>query len=141
VYAARFGGVAGGLICLAVYVTAPLFLVFGPLVLTDIPIALFSVLTVWAFANLWQKPESRQIRIFALCFAGALLVKFSAIILMIGFLVAGLSTRWMPVQGQPSLPGRWSAVRRGVLLAVLLAYCFYFVLSWNAWAVQCLRSC
>src|SRR5690348_7970525 len=38
IYARRLGGIWGGLICLTVYVSTPVFLVFGPLVLTDIPI-------------------------------------------------------------------------------------------------------
>jgi len=139
VYATRLGGIGGGLICLAVYVSHPVFLTFGPLVLTDIPIALFSVLTIWAFASLWRKPDRATIRIFTLCLAGALLCKFSALILLLGILTAGLSTRWMPLADQPAAQAerkawlrlRWRATGKGLLLAALLVYAFYFVFSWN----------
>jgi 4-amino-4-deoxy-L-arabinose transferase-like glycosyltransferase len=123
----RLGGVAGGLICLAVYVSAPVFLVFGPLVLTDIPIAFFSVLTVWTFAEMWERPERVQVWRFALCLAGAFLVKFSAPILLLGLICAGLSNRG---QGAPRKV-RWRAFGKGVLLAALVVYAVYFVLSWN----------
>jgi dolichyl-phosphate-mannose--protein O-mannosyl transferase len=51
-FAAEFGGPWGGLLCLAAYITTPAFLVFGPLILTDIAVALFSLLTLWSFASL-----------------------------------------------------------------------------------------
>ena len=119
----RFGGVAGGLVCLAVYVSAPVFLAFGPLVLTDIPIAFFSVVTVWTFAEMWERPERAQVWRFALCLAGAFLVKFSAPILLFGLICAGLSKRSGKV--------RWRAFGKGVLLAALVVYFVYFVMSWN----------
>ncbi len=137
--ARRLGGMVAGLICLVLYATAPVFLVFGPLVLTDIPIALFSLLTVWAFANLWRRPESRNIWSFALCLAGAFLCKFSAPILLLGVLISGLTTRWMPVSEQPSVPAerkvwrrlRWRATLKSLLWTALIVYAFYFVFSWN----------
>src|SRR5215467_9296135 len=45
VFGARLGGIWGGLLCLTAFVTTPAFLVFGPLVLTDVAITLFSLLT------------------------------------------------------------------------------------------------
>lgn len=39
--ASRLGGSWAGFLCLSIYITTPTFLTFGPLVLTDIPIALF----------------------------------------------------------------------------------------------------
>ncbi len=139
IYAQRLGGMAAGLICLAIYVTAPLFLVFGPLVLTDIPIALFSVLTIWAFANLWRNPDRARMWIFVACLSGAFLSKFSAQILLLGVLVAGLTTRWMPVYDQPPTPPerkawrrlRWRAAGKALLWTALLVYLFYLVFSWN----------
>ena len=138
-YAKHLGGLVGGLICLSVYATAPIFLVFGPLVLTDIAIALFSVLTVWAFGNMWREPGSTNRWLFTLAFGGALLSKFSAPILLLGILISGLSTRWMPVYDQPPDKGerkawrrlRWRATMKSLLWAALLVYTFYFVFSWN----------
>ena len=59
-FGSRLGGPRGGLLCLAVYVSTPTFLTFGPLVLTDVPIALFSVLALWTFAGMWRDPESSE---------------------------------------------------------------------------------
>jgi 4-amino-4-deoxy-L-arabinose transferase-like glycosyltransferase len=138
-FATRLGGVWGGLICLAVYVSAPVFLAFGPLVLTDIPIALFSVLTIWAFANLWRSPQRANVWVFALCLSGAFLSKFSALILLLGILTSGLTTRWLPLYDQPASTNerkvwrrlRWRAAGKGLLWTVLLVYAFYLVLSWK----------
>jgi hypothetical protein len=112
IYAAYLGGIWGGLLCLAVYVSTPVFLVFGPLVLTDIPIALFSVLTLWAFGNLWRDPERASIWIFAASLAGAFLSKFSAPILVFAILVSGLTTRWMALYDQPVIKAERKAWRR-----------------------------
>ena len=139
VYARRLGGIGGGLICLAAYVSAPVFLVFGPLVLTDIPIALFSVLTVWAFGNLWRSPDRTSIWLFTLSLSGAFLCKFSAPVLLLGVLTSGLTTRWMPLCDQPRAKAerktwrrlRWRATGKGLLWTALLVYAFYFVFSWN----------
>ena len=138
-FATRLGGVWGGLICLTVYVSAPVFLAFGPLVLTDIPIALFSVLTISAFANLWRSPQRTNIWLFTLCLSGAFLSKFSALILLLGILTSGLTTRWLPLYDQPAARDerkvwrrrRWRAAGKGLLWTVLLVYAFYLVLSWN----------
>src|SRR5260370_13804810 len=54
VFGRRLGGDWGGLLCLAAYTTMPAFLTFGPLVLTDVAIALFSVLTLWTLGELWR---------------------------------------------------------------------------------------
>jgi 4-amino-4-deoxy-L-arabinose transferase-like glycosyltransferase len=45
-YGARLGDFWGGLLCLCAYATMPVMLAFGPLVLTDIAITLFFVLTL-----------------------------------------------------------------------------------------------
>ena len=46
-YARSIGGDWGGLLCLAVYVSTPTFILFGSLVLTDLPVTLFCLLTLW----------------------------------------------------------------------------------------------
>src|SRR6267142_1317023 len=76
--AKRLGGAWGGLLCLAVYVSTPAFLTFGPLVHTDLAVTLFSLLSLWAFAELWQEPNRKNALLFGLCLAGALLSKFTA---------------------------------------------------------------
>jgi len=124
---------------LIAYVTAPVFLVFGPLVLTDLAITLFSLWTLWRFAELWQNPTRRNMLLFAVALAGALLSKFSAGILFFAFLGFSLSTRWRAVPGQPEgkqearlwRRARWRRTFVGVLWATAIVYVVYFIFSWN----------
>ena len=87
----------GGLLCLSTYVSMPAFLAFGPLVHTDIPVTLFTLLSLWTFAELWKEPSRRRVILFTLCFAGALLSKFTSGILLFAFGAFVLATRWWPV--------------------------------------------
>ncbi len=135
----RLGGSWGGLLALIAYATAPVFLAFGPLVLTDVAITLFSILALWTFSELWQNPTRKNTVLFALSLAGALLSKFSAGILFFAFAGAILSVMRWPVPGQPC--GKlevecWRRERRratfkGILWAATLVYVVYFVFSWN----------
>ena len=135
----RLGGDWGGLLCLAAYTSMPAFLAFGPLVLTDVAIALFAVLTLWTLGELWRNPDRQNTRWYALALAGALLSKFSCGILFIAILTFVLSTRWWPLADHPDDKDavrawrklRWRALRRGALLAAVLVYVVYFVFSWN----------
>lgn len=139
VYARRLGGAWGGLLCLTLYVSAPVFLTFGPLVLTDTAVTLFSLLAVWALAEMWRNPSRRHITVFGVTLAAALLSKFSAGILLIAFLTFAVSTRWRPVSVQPTASPdarawrrlRWRGMGKGTLLAALIVYAFYLVFSWN----------
>jgi hypothetical protein len=135
----RLGGTFGGLLCLTAFVTSPVFLAFGPLVLTDVAVTLFSLWTLWAFADLWQDPSRRRVFLFALSLAAALLSKFSAGILVIALITFALATRWFPVASQPTNKAgarawrktRWRATRKGVLFAAIFVYAVYFVFSLN----------
>jgi dolichyl-phosphate-mannose-protein mannosyltransferase len=139
VYARKIGGDWGGLLSLAAYVSTPTFIVFGPLVLTDLPVTLFCLLTLWRFAELWQKPTRRNVFLFGLCLAGALLTKFSSGLLFLAFGAFALSTRFLALsktpQGKPELRAwrrlRWQWTRKGVWLAAIVVYCFYFLFSLN----------
>ena len=139
VYARRMGGNWGGLLCLSIFVSTPTFLAFGPLVHTDIAVTLFSILTLWRFAEMWQNPDRKNVMLFALSLAGALLSKFTAGILFFAFVAIALSTRWRSVPGQPLAKPearvwrrlRWRVTLRGILWAALIVYLFYFVFSLN----------
>jgi len=137
VYARRLGGDWGGLLCLSVYVSTPAFLAFGPLVHTDMPVTLFTLLTLWRFAGIWQDPSRKNDILFGLSLAGALLSKFTAGILFFVFIAFALSTRWRAVPGQTIGKAaarawrrfRWRATLQGILWAALSVYLFYFVFS------------
>ena len=143
IFAERLGGPWAGLLCLAVYVSTPTFLTFGPLVLTDLPIALCSVLAVWTLADLWRVPSRSTFWKFSLSLTAALLTKYSALIVLFALVIAAMSTRWWPTPtraaGEPEDPQlrrawrrtRWSAMIRAVFAAWLLSYLFTLVISWN----------
>jgi hypothetical protein len=138
-FGSKLGNAWGGLLCLAAYVSTPAFLAFGPLVLTDIAVALFCLLTIWAFAEMWRTPGHDTLLRFAFALSGALLSKFSSGLLLFSFLAFALSLRWLPIAVQPTDRDelhRWRRVRRrylrkGILLAASIVYAVYFILSWN----------
>jgi 4-amino-4-deoxy-L-arabinose transferase-like glycosyltransferase len=135
--ARRLGGDWGGLLCLTAYVSAPVFLAFGPLVLTDVAVTLFSLTTLWKFGDVWRDPSRKNAFLFGLNLAGALLSKFSAGLLFYAFVAFALSTLWRPVPGQPATKPEaraWRRVRRratgrGILVAAAIVYLVYFILS------------
>ncbi|MGO9940550.1 MAG: ArnT family glycosyltransferase [Terracidiphilus sp.] len=135
----RLGDPWGGLLCLCAYATMPVMLAFGPLVLTDIAVTLFVVLTLWAFASMWRSPLRETILRFGLALGGALLSKFSAGLLFLCFPAFILSLRWLPAPEQPADKAELRAWRRlrlwsltkGIFFAALVVYAVYFVLSWN----------
>jgi 4-amino-4-deoxy-L-arabinose transferase-like glycosyltransferase len=138
-FGSRLGDPWGGLLCLCAYATMPVMLAFGPLVLTDIAITLFVVLSLWAFAGMWRSPSRGTILRFGLAFGGALLSKFSAGLLFFCFAAFILSLRWRPAPEQPGDKAelrawrrlRWRSLTKGILFAALVVYAVYFVLSWN----------
>jgi len=129
----------GGVLCLAAFVSTPAFLTFGPLVLTDIAVTFFSLLTLWSFATMWQSPGRRTMMYLGLLFAGALLSKFSSGLLLFGFLAFRLSLRLLPLPKVPTDDAElrtWRRVRgrylsKAILVASLTVYVVYFILSWN----------
>ena len=138
-YGSRLGDPWGGLLCLCAYATMPTMLAFGPLVLTDMAITLFAVLTLWAFASMWRSPSHGTVLRFGLALGGALLSKFSAGLLFFCFAAFVLSLRWRPAPEQPADKAevrawrriRWWSLAQGTLFAALVVYAVYFVLSWN----------
>ncbi len=81
-YATRLGGEWGGLLCLALYVGTPEFLAIGPLVITDVPITLFTLIALWQIGEISKDPSSRNSLLLALALAAALLSKFTGLILL-----------------------------------------------------------
>jgi len=137
-YGERLSGNWGGAFALCWFATMPVFLAFGPLVLTDTAVALFSLVALWTFATLWRDQSKRATRRFALALALALLSKFSAGLLLFVFLAFPFVLRWMPLSGQPAGAAfrawwrrGWRQTGKGILGAALLVYAFEFVLSWN----------
>jgi len=135
----RLGSPWGGLLCLSAFVTMPAFIAFGPLVITDIAVTLFWVLTVWQLPNMWRSPSQGTIVMFGLALAGALLSKFSSGLLFFVFVGFALSLRFKPLPGQPVEKTElrrwrrlaWRNIALGTLWAALFVYLVYLVFSWN----------
>src|SRR5580700_6409913 len=70
IFASRLGGPWGGLLTLSAFVTMPAFIAFGPLVITDIAVTLFWVLTIWQLPNMWRSPSWATVVKFGLALAG-----------------------------------------------------------------------
>ncbi len=139
VFGSRLGGTWGGLLCLLCYATTPAFLAFGPLVVTDIVITLFWLLTVWQMPALWRAPSRSNLILFGLAFGGALLSKFSSGLLLLVFGSVAISMRFSPLPEQPTEKfarrkwrrrGWWSFIK-GTAWALLLVYLIYFIFSWG----------
>jgi hypothetical protein len=139
IYGKRLGSPWGGLLCLSAFVTMPAIIAFGPLVITDIAVSLFWVLTVWQLPNMWRSPTRGTIVKFGLALAGALLSKFSSGLLFFVFVGFALSLRFKPLPEQPVEKTElrrwrrraWRNIAVGTLWSSLFVYIAYLVLSWN----------
>ena len=139
VYGRRIGGTAGGLLCLAAYVTTPTFLVFGPLVLTDLPATLFFLVALWQLGEIWANPTRRNEWRFGVAFGAALLAKFTGVLMIPIILALFVQTRYWPTSGEPRdkegrrewRRARWGCVLRGVTWAAAVVYVVYLAFSWN----------
>ena len=138
-YADRLGGTWGGLLCLAVYVTTPAYLVFGPLVITDLPVTLFTIIALWQLGEIWAEPSPKNARLFGAALGASLLSKFTGLLMIPVIIALFLQTRFWPAAAQPSEKdagkawrrARWDCIWRGVFWAALLVYVVYFILSWH----------
>ncbi len=139
VFGSRMGGEWGGLLCLSAYVSMPAFLVFGPLVITDVAITLFWVLAVWQLPGMWRSPSPGIVVRYGLILAGAFLSKFSSGLLFFVFIAVVLSLRWRGVPEQPpdQLALRswrrraWRNFAVATFYAAVFVYIFYLVFSWH----------
>jgi Dolichyl-phosphate-mannose-protein mannosyltransferase len=129
----------GGILCLTVFVSMPVFLAFGPLVITDIVVALFWVLATWQLPRMWEAASRGQILKLGLALAGAFLSKFSSGLMFFVFPAVALSLRLRPLPGQPTEKSEvrtwrrlaWRNIAKATLWAAFFVYLFYLVLSWN----------
>lgn len=124
--ATRLGGASGGLLCLAAYVTTPTFLTFGPLVITDVPVTLFTLLALWQLGEMWAKPTRSKELLFGAAVAAAALSKFTGLILIPVVITLAVFTRKKDERNP-----RLRCAFRGLLWAALLSYAVLLVLSWN----------
>jgi 4-amino-4-deoxy-L-arabinose transferase-like glycosyltransferase len=81
-WARSLSNLTGGLLALAAWCFNPLALAYGHLILTDPGIALMLPLAVWMFTQFLESPGPRTASMAGLAFGGALLTKYTAIILI-----------------------------------------------------------
>ncbi|HTC93386.1 MAG TPA: glycosyltransferase family 39 protein [Terriglobales bacterium] len=137
--ARALAGKWGALLSLAVFATSPFYLGYGSLVITDIGLALFCLLTAWFTAALWTKPGFASLIVLSLATAAALLSKFSALLLVPSI---ALFWAWMWITGprdrarlKSEAPGQaYPGSRKFLLympaagiLAILLTASFYWL--------------
>jgi 4-amino-4-deoxy-L-arabinose transferase-like glycosyltransferase len=72
----------GGLFALAAWSFNPVALAYGHLIITDPGIALMMALAVWMFSRFLESPRPQTALIAGIAFGGALLTKYTAIILL-----------------------------------------------------------
>ena len=138
-YGKKLTSPTGGVLCLCAFATMPAFITFGPLVLSDTLIALFSLLTLWTFAEMWAEPSGSNTLKFGLALGGAILTKFSAGLLFFCFPIFILSLRWWRVSGMPLDKNelhswqrrRWGVLLKGTAIAALVVYFTYLIFSWG----------
>jgi len=139
VYGTRLGGAAGGLLALAAYCTTPAFLTFGPLVITDVPVTLFTLIAVWQLGEIWAAPSRASALRFGAAAAAALLSKFTGALLLPVAVALYLDARFRTGVGQPAKDferrawrkQRLRCVARGFLWAAVFTYIVYFLFTWN----------
>ncbi len=125
-WARSLSNLNGGLLALVVWCFNPLALTFGHLILTDPGIALMLPLAVWMFARFLESPGRRTALVAGLAFGGALLTKFTAVILVpiFGALLAVAWWRVRAIREEPvrKLFGNLFFLAAVAWIAVLLFY-------------------
>ena len=121
----------GALLSLTVFITSPLFLGYGPLVITDVGLCLFVILSAWTFADLWTTPNVRNATAFALSTAAALLSKFSALLLLPAFVLFCAWT-YIKARHQSQLKRQWPHIIGGLAASLVICYLFYWLACYHS---------
>ncbi len=119
-WAKSLSNLGGGLLALMAWCFNPLALAYGHLIITDPGIALMLPLTVWMFARFLGSPRPRTALSAGLAFGGALLTKYTAIILIPIFALLALVAWWrLPRSNHPV------SARR-----ILVTLCLFLATTW-----------
>lgn len=137
-------GPLGALLSLTVFATSPFCISYGQLVITDMGLAFFCVLTAWLTADLWMRPSFASAFQLSLAAAAALLSKYSALLIGPSIALFGV---WMWIsapadrQRAASEPERttisnarkaWAYLLIAGLLTVTFAWAFYSVFFYRS---------
>jgi hypothetical protein len=141
--ARQLAGPWGALLSLAVFATSPFCISYGELVITDMGLALFCLLTAWFTADVWMRPSVFSVLKLSLAAAAALLSKYSAVLIVPSIALFGI---WMwiaaPADRQRAEPAPEANVPslRKASLYVLISGLLTLVLVWGFYSVFFYRS-
>jgi len=137
--ARRLSGPWGSILSLGLFVTSPFFLGYGPLVITDMGLVLFSLASVLAFARMVERPSWGAVLWFSAALSAALLSKFSALLLPPAFVIAGFIFRRgrdaarEDAHGTPRFP-----LMISFAISVAVIYVVYWLACGHTWAPRLL---
>jgi 4-amino-4-deoxy-L-arabinose transferase-like glycosyltransferase len=93
-WARSLSNLAGGLFASAAWCFNPLALAFGHLIITDPGISLMLPLAVWMFSRFLESPRPQTAAVAGLVFGGALLTKYTAVLLLPTFWALAALAWW-----------------------------------------------
>src|SRR6266404_2475004 len=111
----------GGFLALAAWCFNPLALAYGHLIITDPGIALMLPWAVWMFSRFLEVPRPQTAALAGLAFAGALLAKYTAVILLPIFVVLATLAWWRQKNSAPQRSAR----------SVLDNACLFLAVTWS----------
>jgi len=142
--ARALAGAWGAMVSLGIFATSPFYLGYGSLVITDIGLALFCLLTAWLTAALWTKPSFVSLILLSAAAAAALLSKFSALLIVPSI---ALFWAWMWITGprdrarlKSEVPEQPYPSSRKVLLYLPAAGIFAILLTAGFYWLTCSQS-
>jgi len=121
----ELGGPEAGVLGVALWAFNPLALAYGHLVLTDMGVTLGILLAVWTFARFLKEPGAGRALICGLSCGCAVLMKFTAIVIVPLFLVLGVAH----VVARGGARAGWKyvpVIALAAALTVLLVYAPYW---------------
>ena len=129
--ARHLAGSAGGFLALLLFATTPFFYAYGPLVHTDIGIALFALWATWTFVSVWNTPDWPHAIRFGLCLTAALLTKFTSGLLLPCFVLLAVLLTLRMTPSSRNVVKRILFSLAGIIMAAVLVYLTYFFLFWD----------
>ena len=121
----ELAGPGAAVLGVALWTFNPLALAYGHLVLTDMGVTLGILLAVWTFGRFLKEPTFGHAVMCGLSCGGALLMKFTAVVLAPIFLVL-VVVHWTTQRGERGAWKRFPVIALVAALLVLLVYAPYW---------------
>jgi len=121
VLAGRLWGPAAGLLTVILYAGDPFFLGYGPLVITDIILPFFALLSVWSYCKWLESPRPGPRTVAALMLVAALTSKYSAVLLGPLLVILWMAQHRRLPDGNRPAPSGAECARLSLLIGTLWA--------------------